>query len=174
MWLLRHSSGAEAEQYLCSLIRSTFHEQVIHSESSRAALYLLRCCCSPTVNRAAISLISPAMRTDLLCFLSELPTHSAPWCTYAGAHMQRSAGQVDGHEVALGTEQSSLLGWTLDSHLSSTMLSAEQSACAPKCSPLPRCFLQACKYANVYRALAPLCKAVYLLSCLFRISHEAR
>lgn len=34
---------------------------------------------------------------------------------------------------------------------------------------LPDCFLQACKDAHVYMALAPLGKAASLLPCLFRI-----
>lgn len=73
-----------------------------------------------------------------------------------------------------GTEQSSLWCGAPDSDHSCTTLSAEQSTCAPKCLPLPCCFLQACRYTKVYMSFAPLGKAVCLLPRLFRITYEAR
>lgn len=71
-----------------------------------------------------------------------------------------------------GAQQSSLVRRAPDSDLSSTMLSAEQSACAPTCLPLPCCFLQACKYANIYTALAPLGKAAYFCHVCLELALE--
>lgn len=97
-----------------------------------------------------------------------------------GAHSQQHtrkgqlAGQVYGYYLVQWKRSKQSLGLTPDSALSSTRLSAEQSARAPICLALPCCFLQACKYANVYTALAPFGKAAYLLPCLLRMSSGAR
>lgn len=141
-------------------------------ESSPAAVCSQRRCCLPTINWAASGLLSPA-KMNLRCLFVPPPTHSAPWCSHLAAHMRRAAGQVYGQNLVLRKRRNHSLGWPPDSILCSTMLSAEQSACASTCLPLPCCFLQACKSAKVY-TLAPLGKAAYLLLCLFRISPGAR
>lgn len=149
MWLRRYSNGAEAEQYLCSFIHRTFHEQVMHSEGSRAALYLQRCCCSPA---AAISFVSPRGRICSASFLN---------CLAQGplVHMRRSTHTKGGWSSwpaqcsSWRAERSGQLGWTLDSHLSSTILSAEQSACVPNAH---HCLAAFCKPANMQMFTGPL------------------
>lgn len=112
---------------------------------------------------------------DLLCSFVQPPTHSAPWCPQSAAHARRAASRSGLWVLSSSVEEFKAASWVdPDSALSSTTLSAEQSARAPTCLALPCCFLQACKYANVCTALAPLGKAAYLLPCVLRISSGAR
>lgn len=144
-------------------------------DSSHAALCSQRCCCLPTINWATTGLVFTSQDDGICSAYLFNRRRTAP----PGAHSQQHtregqlAGQVYGYYLVLGKRSKQSLGLTPDSTLSSTTLSAGQSARAPTCLALPCCFLPACKYANFYTALAPLGKAAYLLPCLLRISSGA-
>lgn len=173
-WLLRCSSGAEAEQDLCSFIHSTFHEQVMHSESSRAALYLQRYRCSPTVSRAAISLVSQPRGQICSAVFFNGPRTVPPG---ARTREHTCAGQLVSCRAPRSSgEQSRAVcwvePWTPICLVPCCLLNNQ-----PVLPNAHHCLAAFCKPANMQMFTGPshlFAKLLILLPCVFRISYEAR